>query len=429
MKTNFKMMALGLAIAGSAMFANAKQYCGEVITSDDGSKNATLTCASIGTNLYEFRLVSEEEVTGYNAAGSNLHMTLSSGNVQLSAMLTLADDNKTFSYTFSSETAPVIYARDFFVNYAEGEKKYVIPEDIEWGSCGTAVEDNEAPVMGTATVGTVTHNSATIAVTATDNVGVLLYHVTDVANAIDQRIAPADGNITLTGLASDTEYNLTITALDAAGNESANNATASFTTGELVYHDFPTGHLGDAEFGDENGRITLTIAKKSDTSVAFIINPNNENGFIDYVEVKVSGQNPVSFGEPGGDTSAASHELLVAGVTFPLTVEYIQWHTASMDNAGRWVINNLVVNENELYVEEEEPGSGTGLPHMQADNMRVIARDGLLHVTTDAPAAIRVYNLQGMCVAEAEAAELHTALPAGTYVVAANGQAVKVALR
>lgn len=197
----------------------------------------------------------------------------------------------------------------------------------------------------------------------------------------------------------------------------------------VAYHNFPTGHFGDAEFGDENGRITLTIARKSDTSVAFIINPNNIDGFIDYVEVKVSGQNPISFGEPGGDTSAASHELLVEGVTFPLTVEYIKWHTVGQVADGRWEIINLVVNESELYVPEDEPGSGTGLSHMQADNMRVIARDGLLHVTTDAPAAIRVYNLQGMCVAEAEAAELHTALPAGTYVVAANGQAVKVALR
>ena len=421
MKTNFKMMALGLAIAGSAMFANAKQYCAEVLT--NGANSITFTAQKLSEGLYQI-IVEGEGLTGFGGSFMNVNGV---DGYDVRTNQVVAGDGTSIMLNINSTSDPRFYTPLYVMMPGEVDFGYIT--DIEWGTCGTAVEDDEAPVMGTATVGTVTHNSATIAVTATDNVGVLLYHVTDAANAIDQRIAPADGNITLTGLASDTEYNLTITALDAAGNESANNATASFTTGKLVYHDFPTGHLGDAEFGDENGRITLTIAKKSDTSVAFIINPNNENGFIDYVEVKVSGQNPVSFGEPGGDTSAASHELLVAGVTFPLTVEYIQWHTASMDNAGRWVINNLVVNENELYVEEEEPGSGTGLPHMQADNMRVIARDGLLHVTTDAPAAIRVYNLQGMCVAEAEAAELHTALPAGTYVVAANGQAVKVAMR
>lgn len=422
MNTNkIKMMALGLAIAGSAMFANAKQYCGEVLTSGDNS--ITFTAQKLSEGVYQL-LIEGEGLTGFGGSFMNVDGV---GGYELRAHQVVAGDGTSITVNINSTSDPSFYTPLYVM--MPGEVNFGELYDIEWGSCGTAVEDNEAPVMGTATVGNVTHNSATIAVTATDNVGVLLYHVTDAANAIDQRIAPADGNITLTGLASATEYNLTITALDAAGNESANNATASFTTGELVYHDFPTGHLGDAEFGDENGRITLTIAKKSDTSVAFIINPNNVNGFIDYVEVKVSGQNPVSFGEPGGDTSAASHELLVAGVTFPLTVEYIKWHTASQDLAGRWTINNLVVNENELYVEEEEPGSGTGLPHMQADNMRVIARDGLLHVTTDAPAAIRVYNLQGMCVAEAEAAELHTALPAGTYVVAANGQAVKVAMR
>lgn len=419
MKTNFKMMALGLAIAGSAMFANAKQYCAEVLT--NGANSITFTAQKLSEGLYQI-IVEGEGLTGFGGSFMNVNGV---DGYDVRTNQVVAGDGTSIMLNINSTSDPRFYTPLYVMMPGEVDFGYIT--DIEWGTCGTAVEDDEAPVMGTATVGTVTHNSATIAVTATDNVGVLLYHVTDAANAIDQRIAPADGNITLTGLASDTEYNLTITALDAAGNESANNATASFTTGELVYHDFPTGHLGDAEFGDENGRITLTIAKKSDTSVAFIINPNNVNGFIDYVEVKVSGQNPVSFGEAGGDTSAASHELLVAGVTFPLTVEYIRWHTASQDLAGRWTIDNLVVNENELYV--EEPGSGTGLPHMQADNMRVIARDGLLHVTTDAPAAIRVYNLQGMCVAEAEAAELHTALPAGTYVVAANGQAVKVALR
>ena len=424
MNTNkIKMMALGLAIAGSAMFANAKQYCGEVLTQvvNETTYSITFTAQKLSEGVYQL-LIEGEGLTGLGGSFMNVNGV---GGYDIRTNMVVAGDGTSITVNINSTSDPSFHTPLYVL--MPGEVNFGNLYDIEWGSCGTAVEDNEAPVMGTATVGTVTHNSATIAVTATDNVGVLLYHVTDVANAIDQRIAPADGNITLTGLASDTEYNLTITALDAAGNESANNATASFTTGELVYHDFPTGHLGDAEFGDENGRITLTIAKKSDTSVAFIINPNNENGFIDYVEVKVSGQNPVSFGEAGGDTSAASHELLVEGVTFPLTVEYIRWHTASQDLAGRWTINTLVVNENELYV--EEPGSGTGLPHMQADNMRVIARDGLLHVTTDAPAAIRVYNLQGMCVAEAEAAELHTALPAGTYVVAANGQAVKVALR
>lgn len=422
MNTNkIKMMVLGLAIAGSAMFANAKQYCSEVLT--NGENSITFTAQKLAEGTYQI-LIEGEGLTGLGGSFMNVNGV---GGYSLQEHQVVAEDGTSITINITSTSDPSFYTPLYVL--MPGEVNFGELYDIEWGTCGTAVEDDEAPVMGTATVGTVTHNSATIAVTATDNVGVLLYHVTDAANAIDQRIAPADGNITLIGLASDTEYNLTITALDAAGNESANNATASFTTGKLVYHDFPTGHLGDAEFGDENGRITLTIAKKSDTSVAFIINPNNENGFIDYVEVKVSGQNPVSFGEPGGDTSAASHELLVAGVTFPLTVEYIKWHTASQDLAGRWTIDNLVVNENELYVEEEEPGSGTGLPHMQADNVRVIARDGLLHVTTDAPAAIRVYNLQGMCVAEAEAAELHTALPAGTYVVAANGQAVKVALR
>lgn len=62
---------------------------------------------------------------------------------------------------------------------------------------------------------------------ATDNVGVTLYRVYNNGNLIS---ASTENSYILTGLIADTEYNLTVRAVDAAGNESTDSNTVSFTT-------------------------------------------------------------------------------------------------------------------------------------------------------------------------------------------------------
>ena len=93
-----------------------------------------------------------------------------------------------------------------------------------------APDDDVAPVMVSATLDSKTWNSAVIAVAATDNNEVTKYHVVDATHEIDVRLVPNDGKITVTGLTASTAYNFTITALDAAQNESANNKQVAVTT-------------------------------------------------------------------------------------------------------------------------------------------------------------------------------------------------------
>ncbi len=91
--------------------------------------------------------------------------------------------------------------------------------------------DNTKPVMSTATLSSVTYNSATLAVTATDNVAVLKYHVVDATNSINQEIIGSEScNITITGLASSTTYNFTVSAVDASDNESDNSVLVENVT-------------------------------------------------------------------------------------------------------------------------------------------------------------------------------------------------------
>lgn len=95
-------------------------------------------------------------------------------------------------------------------------------------------EDADKPVMGTAELVSQSHNTATIAVTATDNRMVHSYHVVSTTPAHDQTIEPIDGNITVTNLTANTDYTFTITAIDLAGNESDNYATVSVKTNAYI---------------------------------------------------------------------------------------------------------------------------------------------------------------------------------------------------
>ena len=99
-----------------------------------------------------------------------------------------------------------------------------------FGTPWVAPADDVKPVMSTATLVSNTHNSAVIAVTATDNEEVGKYRVVSATPAYDKMLVPTDGKITVTGLTPSTKYTFTITAIDLAGNESENVATVEVTT-------------------------------------------------------------------------------------------------------------------------------------------------------------------------------------------------------
>ena len=89
-----------------------------------------------------------------------------------------------------------------------------------FGTEYVATDDDEAPVLVSATLDSKTGTSVVIAVAATDNNGVTKYHVVESTHSIDRKITPVEGKITIDGLEGGTTYNFAITALDAALNES-----------------------------------------------------------------------------------------------------------------------------------------------------------------------------------------------------------------
>ena len=96
-----------------------------------------------------------------------------------------------------------------------------------------AVEDTVAPEAPEyATVTDVAENSAMISwEEALDNVGVIGYNVYVNDNKVNEELI-TDTSYTVTGLTDNTEYTVTVTAVDAAGNESGASEAVTFTTVE-----------------------------------------------------------------------------------------------------------------------------------------------------------------------------------------------------
>ena len=143
------------------------------------------------------------------------------------ATVTTAEAN---SETFSSVVGAGRYLRFHSLSRPVNHECIRLRELQVYGTEWVDEGDTEKPVMESATLESKTWNSAVIAVEATDNKAVAKFHVVNADPAIDVKLIATDGKITVTGLTPATEYNFTITALDAALNESENNKSVEVTT-------------------------------------------------------------------------------------------------------------------------------------------------------------------------------------------------------
>ncbi len=122
-----------------------------------------------------------------------------------------------------------IFARDATFDMAYGFSMY----EFEVYGDRASISDVNPPVMGTASLsGTPSYDRVNIAVAGTDEEdgAVTQFHVVDATHGVNQSQTAEAGVITVTGLTAETSYTFTITALDAAGNESANSVNVAATT-------------------------------------------------------------------------------------------------------------------------------------------------------------------------------------------------------
>lgn len=299
MKTNLQkrlaVICLSAILSFSMVFAT--QYCYTPVISTDGTATVYLTCQSTGTDQYEFKVESDVVITGFNNTTLWMHIN-GSETYNFSQYITLSGDGKTLSTTITSTTTPSIYSGIMFINYP-GEKQFNLPSDIDWTTVCSVIPDTEAPVMVSAVlVGEATHNSATLFLSATDDITnpVTRFIANDATNNIINKelIADASGNAIISGLTPSTTYNLTITSKDAAGNISLNSSNITFTTTEQL-----------AQCYGEKGH----FATPGDTKIGYVI--RYAEGNVIYTITPVSDERTLAFAEL--QTTSGSFAMTIAG--------------------------------------------------------------------------------------------------------------------
>ncbi|MCM1034626.1 MAG: discoidin domain-containing protein [Paludibacter sp.] len=131
MKRTHRLFILLLFLLLTTNLLRAAQYCVTEITSENGKHKASITCSSLGNNMYQFVFASEDVFTGYNAAGSNFYMNVNGvGGYHVSEHL--AQDGNKLTALIESDVVPNIYVGAFFVMYADGEALFQIPTDADF---------------------------------------------------------------------------------------------------------------------------------------------------------------------------------------------------------------------------------------------------------------------------------------------------------
>lgn len=258
----------------------------------------------------------------------------------------------------------------------------------------TAEEDTTKPVMGEASLASVTHNSAVINVEGTDkktadgeDVPVSLFQV--VYGETTNVFAAVDGKITITGLAQNTTYTFVISAQDNADNISDNSVTVTATTEKMIYCDFPTGHQNDANFGDVEGRILVTISNPTGNVVRVTVQPNKENGAtknLVWLQVYAPGsvkEDHIYVAGTHQATETEAKESLSVDVeyaTIPENIDELKLQWAYPDWDGMWVasINNI---QPASFCDKNTPSV---IPVVESDTKAVkVLRDGQLVILRD----------------------------------------------
>ncbi len=273
MKKLFSFVAMALL----SVTTFATRYCQELLLSNDGKHTITLTCEKISDGNYEMT-VEGENLQGFGGTFYD------PGAVQLSTKITSKTPTKIVC-NINAASDPTFYTPLYVL--MPGEVAFPILKDIEWGSCGGEKETIK-PVMGEATLASVTYNSAVVIVAGTDQeeengeeVPVTRFKV--VYGETTKIYTATDGKITITGLNAGTEYSFSIYAVDAAGNVSDKSASVKATTESRESQcSGQCGHFGTPDVK----RIAYTIAyDPTEKAVVYTISALNGKK-LDFMEVQ-----------------------------------------------------------------------------------------------------------------------------------------------
>jgi len=435
-------LCLGLVWGTSAMAVATTQYCATPINSASaGVATLNYTCKSLGGGSYQMLIEGTSTYKIIGAPNINVGMNDINGTAGGSALpLAFSDaDNGSLSATFTFTStvekpipgAPYVATIFFFIDGVPGDVRFDLPTDMDWTStCSSGCTLTVNPTMVSATSGTVTHNSAVLNVSGTDEEGTAtsIFIVSSSTFASDKVLTATEGKITIADLTSNTDYTFDVKTQDKCGNVSNNSESVNIKTSTFIYHDFPTGHLQDANFGDPSGRILLTLSKTSSSSISIEVMPNNAGTVIDFVKAEINGV-AHEIGVAGNGTSVGGQAIAVSDLAALDFTCNILWHTVGNPTAALWTTNSFAVSEANLY-DNTSSVDITSMPNPSIVMYPNPVKD-ILNLTSDISITeLTIRNLLGQTVQTIKVNSISAAinmsgLVAGHYLVTierANGE-------
>lgn len=350
-----KKLTLLFALLCASMMSWAVQYCGETITATDGVHKAVLTCTNPSENTYVMTITSDDaNFTGLRGDNMYCYINGDNTNYHMTDNYSWNAGTKTGTFTIASTAVPVMHTPLYLDMSGEITFTTIQNQTFEWpATCGASCDDSQKPTVTDVNVGDIAYNSAVLTITANDNIGVTRYVV---KNGDVQLAQGASNVIILTGLTPSTAYdNIKVFAYDACNNESDAFSVSSFNTEALTYCRFATGHLGQANFGNQFGRILLTIKKVNETTIAVKVEPNN-NGTrgIKYMNIIVNGT-----GHEFGNNDGSGEDLTGFYEISGLASLDFTFNLSFYCNTPNWTTNQFNVTAAELCEETTELSVGS----------------------------------------------------------------------
>lgn len=217
--------------------------------------------------------------------------------------------------------------------------------------------DTEKPVMVSATKGEIAGTTAKVTLNATDNSGHVKYVLTEkdakvAAITTELQTAGTDYEYTISGLSQNTEYTFTITAQDAAGNESENNKEVNFTTSNVIGTS-GTGVTGTNGGGTAGLEYSYNIEQNgTDINVTFTCtNDGDYTGLVSWIWDNTDGFKEIGSGyatitktlnyAAGTTIKVACKWAYAGGMSVTDYIEYTVADVAPTPTEGYYIIGNM----------------------------------------------------------------------------------------
>ncbi|MCD7973682.1 MAG: T9SS type A sorting domain-containing protein [Candidatus Azobacteroides sp.] len=268
--------------------------------------------------------------------------------------------------------------------------------------------DTEKPVLIEATNVNFTGVALTLKLAATDNSGQYFYHIIDEEKGIEE-ISFFD-NFVITGLLPDTEYNLTVTAIDFSGNES-DPKTVQLGETELV--SITSGIAKDIyfELSSTSNSVTVFCKPVADGAVfsdAYIKIAHIEGDLSNGAEIKTLTNEWA--GVPSYTYTISNLDFFGEGEIIQLDLGYLfgpitnppseQWEWDAL--FGAYVIDNTFITEGEFAgspIFHIMAGDPTSAPKVKETASSIEKRgEEIIISTNNGVASAGLYTLNGLLV-------------------------------